>query len=84
MFTMRDCLKGVAVAVVLGALSAGCSDVGMDVDVPLLDTAGTNVKQALMGKPQPEPNLQERAPLVMPPKDAPLPVPGQSPQAPAQ
>jgi len=81
MFASRKNVLGVSAAVALAALLAGC-DGGPDLEInaPLLDAAGVNVKETLMGKPAPEPNLQERAPLVMPPPHAPLPVPGETPQ----
>jgi hypothetical protein len=81
MFTTRKCFVGVTAAVALGALCAACGAIGdtdMEVNAPLLNAAGVNVREALMGKPAPEPNLQERPPLVMPPPNAALPVPGQS------
>jgi hypothetical protein len=34
------------------------------------------LKQTLLGKAAPEPNLPEHPPLVLPPRDAALPVPG--------
>ncbi len=60
------------------ACLGGCADSGIDVDVniPLLDAAGVN----LMGKPKPDPNLPDRAPLVLPPQAGALPTPGQAPQ----
>jgi hypothetical protein len=80
MFKTRKCFVSVTAAVALGALCAACGlgDTDVEVNAPLLSAAGLNVKETLMGKPAPEPNLQERAPLVMPPPNAPLPVPGQS------
>jgi hypothetical protein len=81
MFKMRKCFVGVTASVALGALCAACGAVGdtdFEVNAPLLNAAGLNVRETLMGKPAPEPNLQERAPLVMPPPNAPLPVPGQA------
>jgi hypothetical protein len=75
MFTTRKCFTGVAAAAVLGALCAGCGAFS-ETDAPLLNAAG--VKETLIGKAAPEPNLKEHAPLVMPPPNAALPVPGQS------
>lgn len=58
---------------------AGCDGgVDLEVNAPLLSAAGVNVKEALMGKPAPEPNLPDRGPLVLPPRNASLPVPGQA------
>ncbi|KAI95734.1 hypothetical protein T281_03920 [Rhodomicrobium udaipurense JA643] len=81
MFASRKNVIGVSAAFALAVVLAGC-DGGPDLEInaPLLDAAGVNVKETLMGKPAPEPNLQERAPLVMPPAHAPLPVPGEAPQ----
>jgi hypothetical protein len=64
------------IAVICGGLSA-CADSGVDVEInaPILDAVGVN----LMGKPAPAPNLPDRAPLVMPPKNAALPAPGEAP-----
>jgi hypothetical protein len=81
MFTSRKCFVSVTAAVALGAFCAACggiSDTDVEINAPLLNAAGVNVKETLFGKPAPEPNLQERAPLVMPPANAALPVPGQS------
>ncbi len=78
MFTTRKCFVSVTAAVALGSLCAACgiSDVDMGMSVPF--------KETLLGKPTPEPNLQEHAPLVMPPPNAALPVPGQSQMAATQ
>ncbi|MFZ1107172.1 MAG: hypothetical protein WAN43_02325 [Rhodomicrobium sp.] len=73
MFTTRKSFVGVTAAAVLGALCAACGGDMGNVSLP-----GLNFKETFMGKPAPEPNLQDRAPLVMPPPNAALPVPGQS------
>jgi hypothetical protein len=77
MFKARNYLRGVAAAVALGTLSAGCESV-LDMDV------GIPGKETLIGKPAPEPNLQEHAPLVIPPPSAALPLPGQGTPVAAQ
>jgi hypothetical protein len=77
MFTSGNNFFRFAAAMALGALVAGCGGV----DLGFTDGAGSGVKNVLLGKPTPEPNLPDRAPLVLPPKDASLPVPGQAPQA---
>jgi hypothetical protein len=87
MFASRKCFVSVTAAVALGAFCAACGAIGetdVEVNAPLLNAAGVNIKETLMGKRAPEPNLQERAPLVMPPTNAALPVPGQSQVASAQ
>ncbi len=84
MFTTRKCFVSVTGAVVLGLLCAACSAFSSDTDAgksaPALTSTGSSIKETLFGKPAPEPNLRENAPLVMPPANAALPVPGQ-PQA---
>ncbi len=80
MWTSHKSLKGLAAALTFGALLAACGGVDMDVNAPILNAAGLNVKEALMGKPVPSPNLPERPPLVLPPPNAALPVPGQGTQ----
>lgn len=64
-------------------LVVGCADSGVDMEInaPILEAVGVNVKEGLLGKPAPEPDLPEHAPLVLPPQNASLPVPGQAPQA---
>jgi hypothetical protein len=82
MFTSKKSMKGLAAAIILGAFAAGCEGgVDLDVNAPILNAAGVNVKEALMGKPAPEPNLPDRGPLVLPPQHASLPVPGQPAQS---
>jgi hypothetical protein len=77
MFTSGNSFSGFAAAMALTALVAGCGGVDLGLD----NGAGSGVKQALLGKPAPEPNLPERPPLLLPPQNAALPVPGQPPQA---
>jgi hypothetical protein len=70
MVTTRKYVSGVVAVIVAGALCAACQNIG-DSDL---------FKSTFVGKPAPEPNLQENAPLVIPPPNAALPVPGQKPQ----
>ena len=67
MFTFGKPFMGCVAAMALAAMLSGCGGVDVDINAPLLEGAGLNVKEALMGKPAPEPNLPERAPLVLPP-----------------
>ncbi len=69
---MRKPFLSLTAAIALGALAAGCGSVS-DIAAPL---AGT--KEALLGRPAPTPDLPEKPKLVMPPPNAPLPVPGQA------
>ena len=69
-------LVSIAALAALVALTAGCGSVS-DLGSPF-----TGAKQALLGKPQPTPDLPDRPKLAMPAPNAPLPVPGQA--APAQ
>jgi hypothetical protein len=55
-------------ATVLGAFVSGCSSVG------------DSIKGMVGAKAAPEPTLADRPPLVMPPQNAQLPVPGQASQ----
>jgi hypothetical protein len=74
---MRSYLRGVVAAVAFGAFTAGCADTGnLGVSMPL--------KQTLMGGAAAEPDIQERGPLVMPPPNAALPMPGQAQSAAVQ
>lgn len=63
-----------ALAVVLGVSACDGID-SVEVNAPLLDAVGVN----LTGKPKPEPNLPDRAPLVLPPDAKQLPEPGERP-----
>lgn len=72
MSKMRTSPSGLAGAFALGLFLAGCGS---------FDTPSMPLKETLLGKPSPEPNLTENRPLIMPPRDAPLPVPGQAPPA---
>jgi hypothetical protein len=69
-----------AAALAFGAFTAGC-DGGSDLGI---GKPFTGAKEALLGAPAPTPNLPERPGLVMPPPNAPLPVPGQASQTAAQ
>jgi hypothetical protein len=77
MISIPRFLWGVALAAAMGLLVSSC-------DTPFLGSAGTKMKEAVMGKPIPEPDLQEHPRLVIPPPNAPLPAPGQAAQAGAQ
>ncbi|MGO9547608.1 MAG: hypothetical protein ACLPPF_22800 [Rhodomicrobium sp.] len=68
MIASRKLFSGLAAAIVLGALGAGC-DTGF--------SPFTSSKEALLGKPAPAPDLSENPKLYVPPPGAPLPVPGQ-------
>jgi hypothetical protein len=76
MFTTRKYVSGVVAAIALGAVAAGCESAGLGVSMP-----NTGITETFVGKPAPEPNLPERPPLVMPPPNAALPLPGERPQA---
>jgi len=76
MFRTNRYFKGIVATVAIGAVCAGCESAGLDSS--LLDT---NITGVFAGKPAPEPELQEHGPLVMPPANAALPVPGQRSQA---
>jgi hypothetical protein len=77
MGTIRTRRLAIPAALALGLMVTACDGIdGVDINAPLLDAVGVN----LMGKPRPEPNLPERAPLVLPPSTS-LPEPGErSPQ----
>ncbi len=68
--------RGIAVRIasfiVVGAL-AGCAGTDVEINAPILEAAGIN----LTSKPPPEPNLEERPPLVVPPSVERLPEPGE-------
>jgi len=63
----------------IGALSglalmlAGCGGADVQVNAPILEAAGIN----LTSKPPPEPDLEEKPPLVVPPSTEKLPEPGE-------
>ena len=76
MFRTNRYFRGIVAAVAIGAVCGGCESAGLDSS--LLDT---NITGVFAGKPAPEPELQEHGPLVMPPPNAALPVPGQGSQA---
>jgi hypothetical protein len=70
---LTGALAGIAAAVALSA----CDGIdGVEINSPLLEAAGVN----LLGKAKPEPNLPDRAPLVLPPNND-LPPPGEHPPA---
>ena len=75
MSNIKKAFVGMASAVLLAPVLGACSDSGTDVEInaPILNAVGAN----LMGKPKPEPDLVERAPLVMPPNPGDLPPPTQ-------
>lgn len=75
MSAMRKRVLNLAAATALGALVAGCGSVG---DIGL----SAPLKETVLGKAAPSPDLPERPKLVIPAANAPLPVPGQA--APAQ
>jgi hypothetical protein len=62
----RKLFSSLAAIVTLGALTA------CDVSEPF-----TGAKDTLLGKPAPSPDLPENAKLYIPPRNAPLPPPGQ-------
>ncbi len=55
-----------------GAL-AGCAGTDVEINAPILEAAGIN----LVSKPPPEPDLEEKPPLVVPPDTQRLPKPGE-------
>jgi hypothetical protein len=57
----------------LSVLLAGCSGADVQIDAPILEAAGIN----LVSKPPPEPDLEEKPPLVVPPSTEKLPKPGE-------
>jgi hypothetical protein len=63
-------VSGVAAVIALGALLAACA--GSDLGV------GSAVKELVVGKPAPEPDIPDRPRLSMPPPNAALPPPGDS------
>jgi len=69
----------IAAAGLAGALS-GCAGADVQIDAPILEAAGIN----LVSKPPPEPNLEEKPPLVVPPDTQRLPKPGERQVAAAQ
>ncbi len=73
MVASRRTYSGLAAALALGALAAGCGDSGSFIDSPF-----TGAKQTLLGKPAPTPDLPDRPKLVMPPANSALPVPGEA------
>lgn len=66
-----------ATAVTAAIILSGCAE-GVEVNSRLLDSVGLST--AALSAKQPEPKLQPRAPLVMPPTTQRLPEPGSSPQ----
>jgi len=51
---------------------SGCAGTDIQIDAPVLEAAGIN----LTSKPPPEPDLEEKPPLVVPPSTERLPEPG--------
>lgn len=62
----------IAAAGLAGAL-AGCAGTDVQINAPILEAAGIN----LVSKPPPEPDLEEKPPLVVPPDTQRLPKPGE-------
>ncbi len=54
-------------------LLSGCAGTDVQIDAPILEAAGIN----LVSKPPPEPDLEEKPPLVVPPSTEALPKPGE-------
>ncbi|RIA47384.1 hypothetical protein BXY53_2462 [Dichotomicrobium thermohalophilum] len=54
-------------------LLSGCAGTDVQIDAPILEAAGVN----LTSKPPPEPDLEEKPPLVVPPTTEKLPEPGE-------
>jgi hypothetical protein len=75
MTATRKLVSSLMAVAALCALVAGCGSAG---------DSFSGAKEALLGTPAPTPDLPERPKLVMPPANAPLPVPGQAASAPAQ
>lgn len=75
--TLASVIASAAMAVMVSGCG-GDSGIDMEINAPILEAVGVNI----MGGKKPEPDLPERAPLVLPPrKDGSLPAPGQgSPQ----
>jgi hypothetical protein len=71
----RTWIKPVRIAVMSGfaAALAGCAGTDVQINAPILEAAGIN----LTSKPQPEPDLEEKPPLVVPPSVDRLPEPGE-------
>jgi hypothetical protein len=57
----------------LAAMLTGCAGADVQIDAPILEAAGIN----LTSKPPPEPDLEEKPPLVVPPNTESLPKPGE-------
>lgn len=57
----------------LAVLLSGCAGTDVQIDAPILEAAGIN----LTSKPPPEPDLEEKPPLVVPPTTEKLPEPGE-------
>lgn len=66
-------LARIGVIGAVAALLAGCAGTDVEIDAPILEAAGIN----LTSKPPPEPDLEEKPPLVVPPSTASLPKPGE-------
>ncbi len=72
----RKLKAGMVVTATAAVLLGGCAD-GVEVNSRLLDSVGLST--AALGAKGPEPRLQPRAPLVMPPSTQRLPEPGSAP-----
>ncbi len=57
----------------LAILLAGCAGADVQINAPILEAAGIN----LVSKPPPEPDLEDKPPLVVPPSTESLPEPGE-------
>jgi hypothetical protein len=80
MFASRKSCAGLAAALAFSAFTAGC-DGGTDLGI---SKPFSGAKEALLGKPTSTPNLPDRPGLLIPPPNAPLPVPGQASQTATQ
>jgi hypothetical protein len=70
--TVHGRASRLASALAVACLLAGCAGTDIEIDAPILEAAGIN----LNSKPPPEPDLEERPPLVLPPDTQRLPEPG--------
>jgi hypothetical protein len=75
MAARRNGLRFASLAAAFGLAGAlaGCAGADVQIDAPILEAAGIN----LVSKPPPEPDLEEKPPLVVPPDTQRLPKPGE-------
>jgi len=66
-------LASLAAAIGVAGIVSGCAGADVQIDAPILEAAGIN----LVSKPPPEPDLEEKPPLVVPPDTKKLPKPGE-------